>query len=40
MSRPPTSASSTPCEQLALLAEEAGMTLIELAIAFVLNHPA
>jgi aryl-alcohol dehydrogenase-like predicted oxidoreductase len=26
-------------EDLALLAEEAGMTLIELAIAFVLNHP-
>ncbi|MFJ3404477.1 aldo/keto reductase [Promicromonospora sp. NPDC090134] len=26
-------------EQLALLAEEAGMTLIELAIAFVINHP-
>jgi aryl-alcohol dehydrogenase-like predicted oxidoreductase len=27
-------------EQLALLAEDAGMTLIELAIAFVLRHPA
>jgi aryl-alcohol dehydrogenase-like predicted oxidoreductase len=27
-------------EQLAQLAEEAGLTLIELAIAFVLNHPA
>jgi aryl-alcohol dehydrogenase-like predicted oxidoreductase len=27
-------------EQLALLAEEAGITLIQLAIAFVLNHPA
>jgi aryl-alcohol dehydrogenase-like predicted oxidoreductase len=27
-------------EQLAQLADEAGMTLIELAIAFVLNHPA
>jgi aryl-alcohol dehydrogenase-like predicted oxidoreductase len=27
-------------EELALLAEEAGMTLIQLAIAFVLNHPA
>ncbi len=27
-------------EQLAQLAEEAGITLIELAIAFVLNHPA
>jgi len=27
-------------EQLARLAEEAGMTLIQLAIAFVLNHPA
>jgi aryl-alcohol dehydrogenase-like predicted oxidoreductase len=27
-------------EQLALLAEEAGVTLIQLAIAFVLNHPA
>jgi aryl-alcohol dehydrogenase-like predicted oxidoreductase len=27
-------------EQLARLAEEAGMSLIELAIAFVLNHPA
>jgi aryl-alcohol dehydrogenase-like predicted oxidoreductase len=27
-------------EALAMLAEEAGMTLIELAIAFVLNHPA
>jgi aryl-alcohol dehydrogenase-like predicted oxidoreductase len=27
-------------EQLAVLAEDAGITLIELAIAFVLNHPA
>ncbi|MGW0637369.1 aldo/keto reductase [Nocardia salmonicida] len=27
-------------EQLALLAEEAGLSLIELAIAFVVNHPA
>ncbi len=27
-------------EQLALLAEEAGLTLIQLAIAFALNHPA
>jgi aryl-alcohol dehydrogenase-like predicted oxidoreductase len=27
-------------EQLALLAEEAGMTLIEMAIAFVIRHPA
>src|SRR5690606_37816362 len=27
-------------EQLALLAEEAGLTLIELALAFVLRHPA
>jgi aryl-alcohol dehydrogenase-like predicted oxidoreductase len=27
-------------EQLALLAEEAGITLIQFAIAFVLNHPA
>jgi aryl-alcohol dehydrogenase-like predicted oxidoreductase len=27
-------------EQLALLAEEAGMTLIEMALAFVINHPA
>ena len=27
-------------EQLAQLAEDAGITLIELAIAFVLNHPA
>jgi hypothetical protein len=27
-------------EQLARLAEEAGITLIQLAIAFVLNHPA
>jgi aryl-alcohol dehydrogenase-like predicted oxidoreductase len=27
-------------EQLAVLAEEAGLTLIHLAIAFVLNHPA
>jgi aryl-alcohol dehydrogenase-like predicted oxidoreductase len=27
-------------EQLALLADETGMTLIELAIAFVINHPA
>ncbi|BBA95762.1 putative aldo/keto reductase [Actinacidiphila reveromycinica] len=26
-------------EQLALLAEEAGLTLIELAVAFVVNHP-
>ena len=27
-------------EELAQLADEAGMTLIELAIAFVINHPA
>jgi aryl-alcohol dehydrogenase-like predicted oxidoreductase len=27
-------------EQFALLAEEAGITLIQLAVAFVLNHPA
>jgi aryl-alcohol dehydrogenase-like predicted oxidoreductase len=27
-------------EELAVLAEEAGMTLIELALAFVINHPA
>ena len=27
-------------EHLALLAEEAGITLIQLAVAFVLNHPA
>ena len=27
-------------EQLAQLAEEAGMTLIEMALAFVINHPA
>jgi aryl-alcohol dehydrogenase-like predicted oxidoreductase len=27
-------------EQLAVLAEEAGLTLIELALAFVINHPA
>lgn len=27
-------------EQLAQLAEQAGMTLIDLAIAFVINHPA
>jgi aryl-alcohol dehydrogenase-like predicted oxidoreductase len=27
-------------EQLAQLAEEAGMSLIEMAIAFVINHPA
>jgi aryl-alcohol dehydrogenase-like predicted oxidoreductase len=27
-------------EQLARLAEEAGMTLIEMALAFVINHPA
>ena len=27
-------------EQLALLAEEAGITLIQMAVAFVLNHPA
>ena len=27
-------------EELALLAEEAGLTLIELALAFVINHPA
>jgi aryl-alcohol dehydrogenase-like predicted oxidoreductase len=26
-------------EQLALLAEKAGLTLIELAVAFVINHP-
>jgi aryl-alcohol dehydrogenase-like predicted oxidoreductase len=27
-------------EELAQLAEQAGITLIELAIAFVINHPA
>ncbi len=27
-------------EQLALLAEEAGLSLVHLAIAFVINHPA
>jgi aryl-alcohol dehydrogenase-like predicted oxidoreductase len=26
-------------EELALLAQQAGMTLIELAVAFVINHP-
>ena len=36
----PTSASSTPSRQLALLAEEAGISLIHLALAFVIRHPA
>ena len=35
-----TNASSTPSEDLAQLADQAGVTLIQLAIAFVLNHPA
>ena len=35
-----TSASSTPSRSLPQLAEQTGITLIELAIAFVLRHPA
>ena len=37
---PRTSANSTPSQQLAAVADDAGVSLIELAIAFVVNHPA
>ena len=37
---PATSASSTPPRRSAQLAEEAGITLIEMALAFVIRHPA
>ena len=37
---PRTSASSTPSSRSQQLADDAGLTLIELAIAFVLTHPA
>jgi aryl-alcohol dehydrogenase-like predicted oxidoreductase len=40
MSLPANQRKLDAAEQLAQLAEEAGMSLIELAIAFVLNHPA
>jgi aryl-alcohol dehydrogenase-like predicted oxidoreductase len=40
LSDPVNQAKLDAAEQLAALAEEAGMTLIELAIAFVINHPA
>ena len=39
MSQPANQRKLDIVEDLALLAEEAGMTLIELAIAFVINHP-
>jgi aryl-alcohol dehydrogenase-like predicted oxidoreductase len=40
MSSPANQRKLDAVEQLALLAEEAGLTLIELAIAFVIRHPA
>jgi aryl-alcohol dehydrogenase-like predicted oxidoreductase len=40
LSRPGNQAKLDAVEQLALLAEEAGITLIQLALAFVANHPA
>ncbi|XVV17712.1 aldo/keto reductase [Actinoplanes sp. CA-131856] len=40
MSRPENQRKLTAVEQLTALADEAGLTLIELAIAFVLRHPA
>ena len=40
LSRPANQRKLDAVEELAQLAEEAGITLIELAIAFVLNHPA
>jgi aryl-alcohol dehydrogenase-like predicted oxidoreductase len=40
MSLPGNQAKLEAAEQLAVLAEEAGLTLIQLAIAFVLAHPA
>jgi aryl-alcohol dehydrogenase-like predicted oxidoreductase len=40
LSKPGNQAKLDAAEELALLAEEAGMSLIHLAIAFVLNHPA
>ena len=40
LSRPANQRKLDAVEQLAQLADEAGITLIQLAIAFVLNHPA
>jgi aryl-alcohol dehydrogenase-like predicted oxidoreductase len=40
LSLPENQAKLEVVEQLATLAEEAGMTLIEMALAFVINHPA
>lgn len=40
MTRPANQQKLDAVEQLALVAEEAGITLIELALAFVVNHPA
>ncbi len=40
LSRPENQAKLEAVEQLALLAEEAGISLIHLALAFVINHPA
>jgi aryl-alcohol dehydrogenase-like predicted oxidoreductase len=40
LSQPPNQRKLDAVEQLARLAEEAGITLIQLAIAFALNHPA
>jgi aryl-alcohol dehydrogenase-like predicted oxidoreductase len=40
MSLPGNQAKLEAAEELALLAEEAGLTLIHLALAFVINHPA
>jgi aryl-alcohol dehydrogenase-like predicted oxidoreductase len=40
LSRPDNQRKLDVVEELALLAEDAGMSLIHLALAFVLNHPA
>jgi aryl-alcohol dehydrogenase-like predicted oxidoreductase len=39
MSTPANQRKLDAVEELALLAEESGLTLIELAVAFVVNHP-
>lgn len=39
MSTPANQRKLDAVEQLALVAEKAGLTLIELAVAFVINHP-
>ena len=40
LSRPENQAKLDAVEQLAVLAEEAGLTLVEMALAFVMQHPA